>query len=197
MATGASTASVAVLLADVRKGVLAQTRRHAYIAALVGTRRMAVAVNKMDLAGYGREAFERVRDEVLRLDWHLGVDKVVGRRPVPVPGAVRCAGRGGAGRGVPGVRRADRVGVDWEGRGREWRCPPEDGHDAADRLSPPLDAQRPRRRFRLSLAPAEHLDGGRRSSASGAMGTGCIRPAAEAFLTVWQGQLGAEILMKT
>ncbi len=61
MATGASTADVAVVLADVRKGLLPQSRRHLYIAHLLGIRHVVVAVNKMDLAGYSREAFEAVR----------------------------------------------------------------------------------------------------------------------------------------
>jgi len=65
MATGASTAELAVILLDVRKGVLPQTRRHAYISWLLGIRRIVVAVNKMDLAGYNREAFEAVCREFL------------------------------------------------------------------------------------------------------------------------------------
>jgi sulfate adenylyltransferase subunit 1 len=61
MATGASTADAAVVLADVRKGLVAQGRRHLYIAHLLGIRHIVVAVNKMDLAGYAEAAFERVR----------------------------------------------------------------------------------------------------------------------------------------
>ncbi|MDE1962172.1 MAG: 50S ribosome-binding GTPase, partial [Xanthomonadaceae bacterium] len=52
MATGASTASLALVLVDARKGVLTQTRRHSYICALLGIRRVALAVNKMDVAGF-------------------------------------------------------------------------------------------------------------------------------------------------
>jgi len=63
MATGASTASLAVILLDARHGVLPQSRRHAYIAALLGIRKLAVAVNKMDLVDFSRDAFERIRDE--------------------------------------------------------------------------------------------------------------------------------------
>ncbi|MCX7603301.1 MAG: GTP-binding protein [Bryobacteraceae bacterium] len=58
MATGASTADAAVILVDVRKGVLPQSRRHAFIAALLGVPELVVAVNKMDLAGYSQAAFE-------------------------------------------------------------------------------------------------------------------------------------------
>lgn len=60
MVTGASTANLAVILIDARKGVLTQSRRHAYLASLVGIPHLVVAVNKMDLVGYSREVFERI-----------------------------------------------------------------------------------------------------------------------------------------
>src|SRR5580658_7312250 len=60
MATGASTASLAVLLIDARKGVLPQTRRHAVIAWLLGIRSFAVAVNKMDLVGFDEQVFRTI-----------------------------------------------------------------------------------------------------------------------------------------
>ncbi len=63
MATGASTAQLAVILADARKGVLKQTRRHTLIAWLLGIRQMIVAVNKMDLVAYDQEIFHSIRDE--------------------------------------------------------------------------------------------------------------------------------------
>ncbi len=63
MATGASTASVAVILIDARKGVLTQTRRHSRIAAMVGIRHIVVAVNKMDLVGYEQAVFETICEE--------------------------------------------------------------------------------------------------------------------------------------
>ena len=63
MATGASTADVAIVLIDARKGVLVQSRRHAYITSLLGVRQVIVAVNKMDLVGYSEEVFERIRSE--------------------------------------------------------------------------------------------------------------------------------------
>jgi len=63
MATGASTAQLAVILADARKGVLKQTRRHTLIAWLLGIRQMIVAVNKMDLVAYDQEVFHSIRDE--------------------------------------------------------------------------------------------------------------------------------------
>ena len=63
MATGASTAQLAVILADARKGVLRQTRRHTLIAWLLGIRQMVVAVNKMDLVDFGQQAFRSICDE--------------------------------------------------------------------------------------------------------------------------------------
>src|SRR5579863_8580259 len=60
MATGASTADAAVVLIDASKGVLIQSRRHAYIASLLRVRHVLVAVNKMDLAGYGEDVFRAI-----------------------------------------------------------------------------------------------------------------------------------------
>ena len=66
MATGASTADLAVLLVDARKGVLTQTRRHALIASLLGIRHVVLAVNKIDLVGFDQAVFDRVT-----ADFHL------------------------------------------------------------------------------------------------------------------------------
>jgi sulfate adenylyltransferase large subunit len=63
MATGASTADAAIVLVDARKGVLPQSRRHAYIATLLGVRHIVVAVNKMDLVGYDAATFASIRSE--------------------------------------------------------------------------------------------------------------------------------------
>ena len=60
MATGASTADLAVVLIDARQGVLPQTRRHSIIASLLGIRRIVLAVNKIDLVGYGKDVFDRI-----------------------------------------------------------------------------------------------------------------------------------------
>lgn len=65
MATGASTCDVAVILIDARKGVLDQTRRHSYIASLLGIRHFVVAINKMDLVDFEQSRFESIRDEYL------------------------------------------------------------------------------------------------------------------------------------
>ena len=63
MATGASTASLSVILIDARNGVSVQSRRHAFIATLLGIGHMVVAVNKMDLVDWSREVFESIREE--------------------------------------------------------------------------------------------------------------------------------------
>ncbi len=63
MVTGASTADLAVILIDARQGVVEQTRRHAFIASLLGIRHLLVCVNKMDLVDYAQDAFERVEQD--------------------------------------------------------------------------------------------------------------------------------------
>jgi len=72
MATGASTADAAIILLDARLGVLPQTRRHAAIAGLLGIRRLAVAVNKMDLVGFDEGVFRRHQRELERFAKPLG-----------------------------------------------------------------------------------------------------------------------------
>jgi bifunctional enzyme CysN/CysC len=63
MATGASTADLAIILVDARHGVLTQTKRHSFIVSLLGIKHIVVAVNKMDIVGYDRDVFERIRGE--------------------------------------------------------------------------------------------------------------------------------------
>ena len=67
MITAASTADLAVILIDARKGVLTQTRRHAYLASLLGIRRIVVAINKMDLVEYSASVFDRTKSDYQRL----------------------------------------------------------------------------------------------------------------------------------
>ncbi len=76
MATGASTADLAIILIDARKGVLTQTRRHTYIASLLGIRQLVVAVNKMDLVNYSREVFEKIERDYRDFAKSLGVADV-------------------------------------------------------------------------------------------------------------------------
>jgi sulfate adenylyltransferase subunit 1 len=76
MATGASTAEAAVVLIDATKGVLRQSRRHAYIANLLGVRRIIAAINKMDLVGFSQEVFERISAEFRQFADQLGIKDV-------------------------------------------------------------------------------------------------------------------------
>ncbi len=65
MATGASTADLAILLIDARRGVLTQTRRHAFIASSLGIRKLVLAINKMDLKGYDQTVFDDIESEFI------------------------------------------------------------------------------------------------------------------------------------
>jgi bifunctional enzyme CysN/CysC/sulfate adenylyltransferase subunit 1 len=64
MVTGASTANLSIVLVDARQGVIEQTRRHTYIAALLGIPHLVIAVNKMDLVDWKQERFQEIRDEI-------------------------------------------------------------------------------------------------------------------------------------
>ena len=77
MATGASTADVAIVLVDARKGILDQTRRHACIAALLGIPIVIAAINKMDLVGFSEEVFELHRRSLLDLAHRLDVPELI------------------------------------------------------------------------------------------------------------------------
>jgi bifunctional enzyme CysN/CysC len=77
MMTGASTADLAVLLIDARKGILTQTRRHSRIVALMGIRDIVVAVNKMDAVAWNRAEFERIRGEYCAFAADIGIANVV------------------------------------------------------------------------------------------------------------------------
>src|ERR1700758_4168794 len=76
MATGASTADVAIVLVDARKGILTQSRRHAYIAALLGIPRVVAAINKMDLVDYSEEVFWKLSDDFAALAERVGLRSV-------------------------------------------------------------------------------------------------------------------------
>ncbi len=81
MATGASTADVAVVLVDARKGLLTQTRRHSYIVSLLGIRHVVLAVNKMDLVEYRQDVFDAIVQGYGALAAQLGIDHV---QPIPL-----------------------------------------------------------------------------------------------------------------
>jgi bifunctional enzyme CysN/CysC len=76
MVTGASTADLGVVLIDARKGVLEQSRRHAFICSLLGIPHVVVAVNKMDLVDYSEEVFERIADEFAKWSAKLDVHDI-------------------------------------------------------------------------------------------------------------------------
>jgi bifunctional enzyme CysN/CysC len=81
MVTGASTAEVAIVLLDARKGVIEQTRRHAYIASIIGIPYVVVAVNKMDLVEFAEERFRELELELHDLAEQLGVPDL---RAIPI-----------------------------------------------------------------------------------------------------------------
>jgi len=76
MATGASTAEAAVVLMDATKGVLRQSRRHAFIANLLGVRHIVAAVNKMDLVGFSQEVFDRIAADFQQFASQIGIQSV-------------------------------------------------------------------------------------------------------------------------
>ena len=76
MATGASTAQLAILLVDARKGVQTQTRRHSFIVSLLGIRHLVLAVNKMDLVGHDPAVFARICEDYQEFVTKLGVREV-------------------------------------------------------------------------------------------------------------------------
>jgi bifunctional enzyme CysN/CysC len=81
MATGASNSDLAVILIDARKGVLTQTRRHAYIASLLGIRHVLLAVNKIDLVDYAQATFDHIVQDFADFSQRLGFASVM---PIPI-----------------------------------------------------------------------------------------------------------------
>jgi sulfate adenylyltransferase subunit 1 len=77
MATGASTCDLAIILIDARYGVVTQTRRHSYIASLLGIKHIVVAVNKMDLLGFDQSVFEKIKQDYLDFAVKLGMNNVI------------------------------------------------------------------------------------------------------------------------
>lgn len=77
MITGASTADVAVILIDARKGVLTQTRRHSYLVSLIGIRNVVLAINKLDMVGYSQEIFNQIDQDYRTFAKELGLQNIV------------------------------------------------------------------------------------------------------------------------
>jgi bifunctional enzyme CysN/CysC len=76
MITGASTADVALILVDARKGLLTQTRRHSYLVSLIGIRKVVLAVNKMDLMEYSEQVFRDIETEYRAFAAQIGLDDI-------------------------------------------------------------------------------------------------------------------------
>ncbi len=83
MITGASTADLAVILVDARKGILTQTKRHSYLAHLIGIRHLVLAVNKMDLVGYDQATYDRIVADYATFAESIGI---AGFTPMPISG---------------------------------------------------------------------------------------------------------------
>jgi bifunctional enzyme CysN/CysC len=77
MVTGASTAEVAVILIDARKGVLTQTRRHSYLVSLLGIRHVVLAVNKLDLVDYSQDVFDSIDADYRAFAAEIGISDIV------------------------------------------------------------------------------------------------------------------------
>jgi bifunctional enzyme CysN/CysC len=83
MVTGASTADLAIILIDARKGVLTQTRRHSYLVSLIGIKKVVLAVNKMDLVGYDKARFDEIVADYAAFGRQIGITEFLA---VPISG---------------------------------------------------------------------------------------------------------------
>lgn len=76
MVTGASTADVAILMVDARRGILTQTRRHSYLASLIGIPHVVVAINKMDLVDYSEKTYNQIKEDYLEFAEQIGIKQI-------------------------------------------------------------------------------------------------------------------------
>jgi bifunctional enzyme CysN/CysC len=81
MITGASTADLAIILIDARRGVLTQTKRHSFLVSLIGIKNVVLAINKMDLVNYSKEVFDRILGDYTAFAASLNIEKIV---PIPI-----------------------------------------------------------------------------------------------------------------
>ncbi len=81
MVTGASTADLAVILIDARRGVLTQTKRHSYLVSLIGIKNVVLTINKMDLVQYNKDVFDRILADYSSFASALSIEKIV---PIPI-----------------------------------------------------------------------------------------------------------------
>ena len=84
MATGASTADVAIILIDARQGILTQTKRHSYIASLLGIKNLIVAINKMDLVDFSSATFEKIKKDYQEIIPHLPHNENINFEYIPL-----------------------------------------------------------------------------------------------------------------
>jgi bifunctional enzyme CysN/CysC len=83
LVTGASTADLAVILVDARKGILTQTRRHSYLVSLIGIKKVVLAVNKMDLVGFDQAVFDQIVVDYRAFAAQIGLSDIT---PIPISG---------------------------------------------------------------------------------------------------------------
>ena len=157
MATGASTADAAVVLIDASKGVLIQSRRHAYIASLLRVRHVIVAVNKMDLIGYDEARFPRDRDGLQASCWSRS-------RPIQETQSSRSSSRSARWPGITSFIEVCRPCRGTTGR-RCWSC--------WSRCPPPVDTRTAPFRFPVQrvLRPDHTFRG-----FAGQIASGTVRP---------------------
>ncbi len=125
MATGASTADLAVVLVDARKGVIDQTRRHSHIASLLGVRHVVLAVNKMDLLDFDRATFDRIEAEYRAFAAELGFATIVA---IPLSArfgdnVIETSARTPWYHGPSLLRQLETIGIDDDGEARPLRFP--------------------------------------------------------------------------
>ena len=125
MATGASTADLAVVLVDARKGVIDQTRRHSHIASLLGVRHVVLAVNKMDLLDFDRPTFDRIEADYRAFAAELGFATIVA---IPLSArfgdnVIETSARTSWYHGPSLLRQLETIGIDDDGEARPLRFP--------------------------------------------------------------------------
>jgi bifunctional enzyme CysN/CysC len=125
MITGASSAELAVILIDARKGMLTQTRRHSYLVSLIGIRDVVLAVNKMDLVGYSREVYERILGEYAAFAAQLAIEKVVAIPMSAIAGdnIAELSGKTPWHRGPTLMEHLETVRISHRGRDSPFRLP--------------------------------------------------------------------------
>ncbi|EIM73662.1 bifunctional sulfate adenylyltransferase subunit 1/adenylylsulfate kinase protein [Nitratireductor aquibiodomus RA22] len=125
MATGASTADVAIVLVDARQGILPQTRRHSMIASLLGIRHIVLAVNKIDLVGFDEAVFERIAAEYRAFAEELGFETI---QPIPLSArygdnVIRSSGKTPWYEGPSLLEHLETVDIEAEAEAKPFRFP--------------------------------------------------------------------------